>query len=301
MGDSEGKLPLKFELGAKASLGIRGEIPKASMGRLVDSLTDIIRPWTEKRGLRADQIRLQREDVAIEIAQKARRRLALEKIEPKALSTKLLIPFLERASLEDDDVPLRDAWASLLVSATKTEQARHLTFIDILSRISSQELRLIEEVCFAHKGFPDTQYPRGHAEENLNIVSENARRYLINAHLDGSEAPSPRDKFVAETNLTYGRLMHLSVQTRHGRVFFYFLGLAGAERFQSVEILQRERLVDIVMTYPYGAGGIEVGYFNVTSLGIAFVQDCSPQADAMAARRPPPVKLEPVIPSSGLS
>ena len=55
---SDGHLPIKVEIGAKATVDLKAEVPKESMGRLVDALTDAIRPWTEARGLRADQIRL---------------------------------------------------------------------------------------------------------------------------------------------------------------------------------------------------------------------------------------------------
>jgi hypothetical protein len=58
MADDKENLPVKVEFGAKASIEIKGEIPKESLGGLVNALTDAIRPWTEACGLKADQIRL---------------------------------------------------------------------------------------------------------------------------------------------------------------------------------------------------------------------------------------------------
>jgi hypothetical protein len=66
--------PVSFKAVVKAE--IRTEVSKESASRLVDALTDAIRPFTEARGLRADQIRLQREDVLIEIAKKGSRAAA---------------------------------------------------------------------------------------------------------------------------------------------------------------------------------------------------------------------------------
>jgi hypothetical protein len=70
------KSPVRVNLSAKASATasakLTAKVPTSSMGRLVDALTDIIRPFSEKRGLRADHIRLQREEVAIEIAKRAK-------------------------------------------------------------------------------------------------------------------------------------------------------------------------------------------------------------------------------------
>jgi Abortive infection alpha len=202
-----------------------------------------------------------------------------------ATEVKLLIPFLEKASLEDKDEALREAWASLLVSATRTEKARHLTFVDILSRISSEELKLLERVCFAYERFPERSYPGGHPEENLREIEKH--RSLLSVPTDDAEGPlKARNNFATGCKLRYGELMYLSVASRGGTVFFYFnAGEAGRTDFQSLEILQRERLIDIVHVSPPGTG-TTVGYFNVTPLGIDFVRDCSPQGDEMAARLP---------------
>src|SRR6266853_1629328 len=101
MSERDRKLPLSVDIGVKANLEIKAEVPKQSAGRLVDALTDIFRPFTEARGLKADQIRLQREDVLFEIAKKARARAVLEEVELHPVPTKLLVPFIEKASLED--------------------------------------------------------------------------------------------------------------------------------------------------------------------------------------------------------
>ena len=100
------KIAVDVGLSARASLEakVSTEIPAQSTGRLVDAITDWFRPFTERRGWKADLIRLQREDVLIEIAKKAYRRLEIENVVPSAVPTKFLIPFLEKASLEDKDV-----------------------------------------------------------------------------------------------------------------------------------------------------------------------------------------------------
>lgn len=94
---------ISVDVGSPVSIKaeIKTEIPSASSGRLLDALTDAIRPFTEARGLRADQIRMQREDVLIEIARRAQERLRIENAPIKPVSNKFLIPFLEKASLED--------------------------------------------------------------------------------------------------------------------------------------------------------------------------------------------------------
>jgi abortive infection alpha-like protein len=166
--DQNDGLPLRVDVGLKPE--VKAEIPPEATGRLLDALTDAIRPFTEARGLRADQIRLRRAEVAPEIARKGREIAALTNGELHPVPTKLLVPFLEKASLEDADEDLRDRWAALLVSASKEYHARHLSFVDILSRLSSDEIMLVEEVCFSCASFPLTFQPTSHLERNEQIV-----------------------------------------------------------------------------------------------------------------------------------
>jgi Abortive infection alpha len=294
-------------IGLKASLEIKAEVPKEDTGRLVTALTDIIRPFTETRGLRADQIRLQREDVLLEIAKKARTRAALENIELHPVPTKMLVPFLEKASLEDLDGEMQEHWAALLLSASKEYQATHLTFIDIMSRMSSSELKLLEEICFSYKAFPETSYPGGHLEQNQKTLESNAKMLVIKDGLDNQAvigldhiiAKEAYDKFVESCVLTHGGIMHAGVSSyirtgsgtreeggRPAGLYMFYNESAGTPRFRSLQILERERLVNIERI-KISDIGIEIGYFNVTYFGIEFVRGCSPQASKMVADRKP--------------
>ena len=60
-GSNDPKVAVDIGLSAKASLEakVSTEIPAQSSGRLLDAITDIFRPYSERRGLKADQIRLQ--------------------------------------------------------------------------------------------------------------------------------------------------------------------------------------------------------------------------------------------------
>jgi Abortive infection alpha len=158
--NSTPQLTVDVGVGFKATAEIKTEIPSEVTGTLVSALLDTIRPFTEARGLKADQIRLQREDVLLAIAQKARRRAELEGFPINPVPPKLLIPYMEKASLEGDDESMQERWATLLVSASKSYQAQQLTFVDILSRLSSDELNLLEQICFSYERFPETSYPQ---------------------------------------------------------------------------------------------------------------------------------------------
>lgn len=170
MSEGDSKSPVQVDLGAKAELkiGLETRIPEKSTGRLVDALTDIIRPLSESRGLKADLIRLQREDVAIKIALKARERLQIEAEEIRPVPTKLLVPILEAASLEDpEDDAMHELWANLLASASTTTNVEP-RFPGILKELHTRQAVLIERI----------------ARNNAPADDKHWRRQLCNAPTD---------------------------------------------------------------------------------------------------------------------
>src|SRR5262249_3059033 len=147
-GEDDNAHSIKIDLGAKAEakLELKAEVPKESVGRLVDSLTDIIRPFSERRGLRADQLRLQREEVLIEIAKKARQRAAEEKIAISSVPNKFLVPFLEKASTEEIETELVDRWADLLVAAGSGYKSRYLLYTSILAHLGPEDVAFLRKM-----------------------------------------------------------------------------------------------------------------------------------------------------------
>lgn len=165
------KPPVSIDLGASVRAEIKTEIPKQSTGRFVDALTDIIRPFSEKRGLRADRIRLQREQVLLQIAQKARERIAIEGIEPHPLPNKFMVQFLETASLEEtENKKLKEMWANLLVSSAQKFSSENTLFIRILGQLSSEEAVLFEAIMtkFSSRGARDPSH-RHYADAPFSI------------------------------------------------------------------------------------------------------------------------------------
>jgi hypothetical protein len=136
---------------------VTAKLPAKSSGRLLDALTDIIRPFTERRGLRADMIRLQREEVLIKIGE-----LALDHIQSKGkkirpIPNKGLVPLLEKASLESlSDKTMIDHWANLLASAALGDHSRLPRHVTILSEINGKQARLLQRIML--RG--DTTYAR---------------------------------------------------------------------------------------------------------------------------------------------
>jgi hypothetical protein len=144
--------PITIDVGARAEakLEIKAQVPARSAGRLVDALTDIIRPFTEARGLKADQIRLQREEVAIKIAEMARDKLLIAKRKPKEIPLKVLVPLLEKSSLEDiDDNTMIDKWGNLLASAASGDSVQP-RYISILGELSGLQVKFLDKTAMQY-------------------------------------------------------------------------------------------------------------------------------------------------------
>jgi hypothetical protein len=142
------KVPISVEFGARAEaeFELKGEIPSNSLGRLVDALTDAIRPFTERRGLRADQIRLQRAEVAVEIAKLAQKKIDEEQVQPKSVPNKILVPLIERSSNEElTDKFMIDRWSDLLVSASIKSNVPPL-FVQILDQMDGRQARVLSKL-----------------------------------------------------------------------------------------------------------------------------------------------------------
>ena len=99
---------------------------------------------------------MQREDVACEIAKRARKRLALERVEPQPISNKLLVPLLEKGSCENiDNEQMIERWANLLASASMQLPVQP-RFISILGALAGPQAICLD--CIAFNGSAGRAY-----------------------------------------------------------------------------------------------------------------------------------------------
>jgi hypothetical protein len=91
-------------------------------------------------------LRLQREDVLLEIVSRAKERIDASQKASRPLPNKFLVPFLEQASLEDPDGVLVDMWASLLESAAIDYDSHHIHFVSIMSQLSPKQGHLLQQL-----------------------------------------------------------------------------------------------------------------------------------------------------------
>jgi len=107
----------------------------------------LVLPPLEELGLLVrDQISYWRFSNQITILNKAKLICEKNGVSVKTIPPKLLCPYLENASLEDDD-ELQDKWAVLLVNMADSQQnIQNHVFPYILSQLSKEEFNLLESV-----------------------------------------------------------------------------------------------------------------------------------------------------------
>lgn len=105
----------------------------------------LVSPSVEELGLLIkDQVSFWRFGNQVKILTKAKHLCEKNNISIKAISPKLLCPYLEHASLEDDEV-LQDKWAILLSNMVDSNQnIQSHVFPYILSQLSKEEFNLVE-------------------------------------------------------------------------------------------------------------------------------------------------------------
>jgi hypothetical protein len=146
----------KAELVAKATYSrkrvttevIPPDVTRARSGawlNLVSPLTE----WAALKGdqirHRRDQLRIQREDVLSKIIRDAANRIDYS-AEKRPIPNKFIVPFLEKASLEDENSEVMKLWSQLLVSAATEFDPTHLRVIDILSQIGPNEANYLKKL-----------------------------------------------------------------------------------------------------------------------------------------------------------
>jgi hypothetical protein len=288
-----------FDIGfsARATLEakISTEIPSDSSGRLLDTITDMFRPFAERRGLKADLIRLQREEVLIEIAEKAYRRLEIEKADPSPIPNKFLIPFLEKASLEDDDSFLIDRWADLLVSSSMEPASAHPRFVQILSELGAAEAKLLRDIAL-HKAENTNNLKRQLEADAWVYLPDNTIRIFSSLVKLASHEPEEMYKELMCKILCLMSGPGISISDvrmigKRDASSFFSVDMPDAQTYPgNIPQEGKKLLIDILcslhlLNHYYvevpreGFERIEISYVLVTPLGLEFLRKCDRDLD----------------------
>lgn len=280
-------------LSARASIEatISTEIPAQSTGRLVDAFTDIIRPFTERRGLKADLIRLQREEVAIEIAKRARHRLNIENVIPSPVPPKFLVPFFEKASLEDIDGFLIDRWTDLLVSASGQPRNAHPRFVQILSELDTVAATLLHDIAlYKESNIKDLKPQLDHyafsgLPEGLRTLTENIQLVNDNPVVKCRELACKIMCLMSGPGSSVADILIIHKANDNDHHFASFDMPQNSRQPANIRTGQNKLYIDILCSLHllnhYNAmplrpefERIEISYVQLTPLGVEFLRKC---------------------------
>lgn len=290
MSDDKSKLPVNIDIGAKAEakLEVKTEIPSESSGRFVDALTDAIRPFAERRGLKADLIRLQREEVALEIAKLAQRKANIENLEIHPVPNKVLVPLLEKGSLEElrDEVMI-ERWANLLTSAS-TGEAVQPRFVGILDELASSQAKMLEYIAF-HEAqnleFPYTSFGDSAYNYEAHYARKDVDEYASYRLGKNCELEDLFDELVGRflSCGVYLEAMFLDVPGENDASFEYDSAhelegnyISDLAILQSLGLIRREIIETQIVpeSIAIKAINLSIYYYHLTQLGVHFCEAC---------------------------
>lgn len=136
-------------------------------------------PLTELGQILADRVRLFRYKNQVKILEKAKAYAEKKGIDVKEIPVKILVPYLENSSLEDDDY-LQDKWAILLANmADSTSNLQNQVFPYILGQISKSEFQGIHLLARQEKEliYDEEEYYRLQEKDSRTSV-EDQENYL---------------------------------------------------------------------------------------------------------------------------
>ena len=273
--DESKQNPIELRLSAKATarFEVKTEIPATSSGRFVDSIVDMFRPFSESRGLLADNIRLQREDVLIEIAKKAKARALLENIEICAVPTKFLVPFLEKASLEKPNSELVDRWSDLLLSASHNAGLPP-RFISVLADLNFREATILKKIAISSRNEAILHW---FVEAYLNYDERRMERELRPALKQKFKSTDSVFEYILNSlEKPGGIITHIFFEKEYDLEAAYSHELVDGEFDSVCSILQSLGLVrssKLQAEYP-ATGDLTVYFVHLTHFGSEFLIAC---------------------------
>lgn len=270
------------------SLQIKASVPAKATGRLLDAITDIIRPFTEKRGLRADQIRLQREEVALKISELACKRLAETKANIRPISTKGMVQLLEKASLEEPtDKTMISMWANLLATAATSGDENLPRHVGILSEITSAQAKLLKKIVIGRRSPAEKLSP--------NMLDDT--RYNIGEHLRGclreegfESARAILDSVRATLNIRGHAIIDIHVDDLESDDIKDLLFWPSTEKEEKSRLYNPDHEIHYSILRSIGLlehtsfkmendrFAVEADYYRVTYLGVDLYMRCDPDS-----------------------
>lgn len=289
----------KAEVSLKASAAAKFERKKIISEQIPEDVTrakantwlTIISPITEWAGLKGDQLahkrtllRIQQEETLDTIARSASAKLSDLAPPTQPIPPKFLIPFLEKASLEDAGSKLVEMWASLLASAATNYNPHFVHFTNIIAQLSASQAALFERL-IGDKG-------RKRALLNLESLGFHfEHRFLVDFLLRELRPMLGEFKsaveifnFISDLICLEGIcIVHIDVDNIDKQSDDYIGHIPSKSSYYNdlkddidMLILDSSRLISYQDTGDFGFENwkIRILFFHVTNLGFSFAEAC---------------------------
>jgi Abortive infection alpha len=110
-------------------------------------LQQFLGPTAEETGqLLADHVRYFRWRSLLKIVDRAEKHAKKNDLENRAIPLKFLVPFVEHASLQEEEGDLSEMWSKLLANAKDHYHDRYVSFLHILNALGAGEAAMLREM-----------------------------------------------------------------------------------------------------------------------------------------------------------
>ena len=242
---------------------------------------DVISPITEWAGLKGDQIRhkrdmlrIQREDVLAKIATQAQEILRNRNEPIQKVPVKFLVPFLEKASLEDLESELIGTWITLLTSAATQFDPHMVRFCSILSEIGAAEVQFLYELCRRNRN----SSPSSSIADVPLVFSFGELVDQISARIDVKKNIEDNIEGIIEhIELPGGLILVLGLGDGYGEEVRHELD--DPKWHRPISLLQSLGLIvnNVIISGKVGRYAWFAETVSLTAFGVAFVYACDPE------------------------
>jgi hypothetical protein len=137
--------------------------------------------------------------------------MAIEGSTPGAIPNKFLVPFMEKASLEDADSELIEKWTSLLQAAAEDFKPHMTRFISMLAELGPAEIKLLHKICRANRNSRPVTFVQ---DVPIAFASMEIVRSISGAIGLSKSARENIDKIIRDIELPGGIIRYVAINDR---------------------------------------------------------------------------------------
>jgi hypothetical protein len=282
----------KAELVAKATYQrkhlVTEEIPPDVTRAKAGAWLNLISPITEWAGLKGDALkfqrrllRIQQEETLLRVAHSVREKMIGVTIS-QPVPRKILVPALEKASLEEsDDSVMIDRWASLLASAAQKVKVQP-RFVGILDEMTGKQAECLERIAFNRYEdfyFPRTIFSDSFLEFAEHHMGELFRSEMLKVLTREGEIDAAFEKIFDAFNRPGVSLEVALISDNQGDMWDSSDGRGDHSDTSILESLGLIRFVvlktEIALKRKKTKFEVSVYYHHLTKLGVEFCEVCS--------------------------